>query len=225
MANTHTGTGTGVRTLTHSLTWPFLLLSLASLTVFMAGLAATQQQCGTYGMPGITQGLGSQAASSSPTGVFGMSTGYRDCVRLHRFYWFSWAFVLATLLGILITAVLNWGLHHSRPFWIGMLAVSTILMMIASEAFLSFTDLVEGINPAGVADNTGDGVDNWIRRFRTAAAGAIITTAFLVLLMMAIGTDWEHRRGHGRNEKNFSGVAVTQPGTVPVSNVRMVDQV
>lgn len=41
-------------------------------TVFMAGLAATQQQCGTYGMPGITQPLGSNAlVGSSPTGVFG----------------------------------------------------------------------------------------------------------------------------------------------------------
>jgi hypothetical protein len=141
-----------------------------------------------------------------------------------RFYWFSWAFVFATLLGILVTAITGLGLHFSRPFWIGMLSVSTILMMIASEAFLAFTDLYEGIRPPGVADSTAPYADNWIRRIRTAAAGAIITTAFLVLLMMALGTDWEHRRGAGRDDKlhtahHTTGVAV------PVSNARVVEQV
>lgn len=57
--------------------------------------------------------------------------------------------------------------------------------------------------------------------------GAIITTALLVLLMMVLGTDWEHRRGHNHDNKmvHTDGVVVTQPGVVPASNVRIVDQV
>jgi hypothetical protein len=206
--------------ITKGLTWPLLLLSIAALTVFLAGIASLQSTCQESGaFPGLT------GITSSPTGVFGMSTSYSDCRRVMRFYWFSWAFVMVTLLGILVTAVTGLGLHFSRPFWIGMLAVSTILMMIASEAFLAFTDLYEGIRPPGVSDNTAPYTDNWIRRIRTAAAGAIITTAFLVLLMMGLGTDWEHRRGgYGRDDKLQTG-HVSTAGAVPVSNQRVVEQV
>lgn len=42
----------------------------------------------------------------------GMSASPLDCHRLYRFYWFSWAFVLATLLGIAATLLCNWGLHN-----------------------------------------------------------------------------------------------------------------
>lgn len=52
-----------------------------------------------------------------------------------------------------------------------MLAVSTILMMIASEAFLAFTSIFDDNRFAGVPDTTGDGYDNWGRRMKTAAAG------------------------------------------------------
>jgi magnesium-transporting ATPase (P-type) len=185
------------RGLTTGLTWPFLLLALASLFVYMAGLAAVQNVCYGDGMPGVPLN-----GDSSPTGVFGMSSGIVDCKRLYRFYWFSFAFVLVTLLGIMVAAVLSLGLIFSRPFWIGMLAVSTLLMMIASEAFLAFTDLVE-------ANSSGQ----WVHRMRTTTAGAIMTVAFLVFLMMAIGTDWERRRGDGTaTTKPVAGTGVGGTG-------------
>lgn len=177
--------------LTRGLTWPFLLLALATLFVYMSGLAAVQHVCYDDGMPGINLN-----GNSSPSGVFGMSTGSFDCKRLYRFYWFSFAFVLVTLLGILATSTMNLGLHTSRPFWIGMLAVSTILMMIASEAFLAFTDLAEA--------NSGG---QWVHRMRATTAGAIMTVAFLIFLMMAIGTDWDNRRGVTTKH----GVTTTDP--------------
>jgi membrane-bound ClpP family serine protease len=163
----------------------------------MAGLAAIQNVCYNDGMPGI-----SLNGDSSPIGVFGMSTGIVDCRRLYRFYWFTFAFVLVTLLGILVASVLSLGLIFSRPFWIGMLSVSTLLMMIASEAFLAFTDLAE-------ATTSGQ----WINRIRTTTAGAIMTVAFLVFLMMAIGTDWERRRGNGTaTSKPVAGTGVGGTG-------------
>jgi hypothetical protein len=132
-----------------------------------------------------------------------MSAGTFDCYRLYRFYWFSFAFVFVTLLGIMVAAVLSLGLIFSRPFWIGMLAVSTLLMMIASEAFLAFTDLV-------VLNGTGG---QWLNRIRTTTAGAIMTVAFLVFLMMAIGTDWERRRGDGTaTTKPVAGTGVGGAG-------------
>eukprot|EP00878_Enallax_costatus_P043948 GHUV01052070.1.p1 GENE.GHUV01052070.1~~GHUV01052070.1.p1 ORF type:complete len:156 (-),score=28.88 GHUV01052070.1:1288-1755(-) len=155
-----------------------------------------------------------------------MSSSLGECRRVMRFYWFSWAFTFVTLASILITSFMGMGLHFSRPFWIGMLAVSTVLMMIASEAFLAFTDLAEISGLGGVRDNTAPFYDSWIRRFRLAAAGAIITTAFLVLLMMAVGTDWEHRRGTLRDDKvvgHTHGV-MNPAGPVP-ADVRVVDRV
>lgn len=100
-----------------------------------------------------------------------MSSSFGECRRVMRFYWFTWAFVFVTLLSILATSFMGMGLHFSRPFWIGMLSVSTLLMMIASEAFLGWTDLAEASNLGGVRDNTAPYYDSWIRRFRLATAG------------------------------------------------------
>eukprot|EP00879_Flechtneria_rotunda_P004963 GHRR01005239.1.p6 GENE.GHRR01005239.1~~GHRR01005239.1.p6 ORF type:complete len:104 (+),score=41.20 GHRR01005239.1:2159-2470(+) len=90
-----------------------------------------------------------------------------------------------------------------------MVAVSTVLMIIASEAFLAI---------AIAYDNTGLG-GHWLHQARDTAAGAIITTAFLVFLLMAVGTDWEHRRGaDGRgaaSEKPTTGVTGTGVGAAP----------
>jgi hypothetical protein len=41
------------------------------------------------------------------------------CSHTFRFHWFSFAFVLATLIGMMIAAAMGHGLHYSRPFWIG----------------------------------------------------------------------------------------------------------
>lgn len=47
------------------------------------------------------------------------SPNYGICRRNFRFHWFSFAFVAATLIGMMIAAAMGQGLHYSRPFWIG----------------------------------------------------------------------------------------------------------
>lgn len=97
-----------------------------------------------------------------------------------------------------------------------MLAVSTILMMLMSEAFLGEMYMYEA------------GAQKWLSQMRTAAAGAIMTVVGLVLLMLAVGTDWEHRRGTtGDEAKPESGVTTTTTTgvAVPVQNVRVAEQV
>jgi hypothetical protein len=47
------------------------------------------------------------------------SPRYDICTRTFRFHWFSFAFVLATLIGMMIATAVGAGLHYSRPFWIG----------------------------------------------------------------------------------------------------------
>jgi hypothetical protein len=174
---------------TLGLTWPFWALALLTSLVFMAGLASLQRGCYTTGFPGDVLGGDAGMLNSSPTGVFGMSTGWSDCNHVLRFYWFSWAFVLVTLLGLAIAAATRWGLHYSRPFWVAMLAICTLLMMIASEAFLAFSHLYNN----AVAEPWW-----WGARMRLASAGAIMSVVSLILLMLAVGTDWEHRAGAGR---------------------------
>jgi len=93
---------------------------------------------------------------------------------------FIFAFVIVVLLGLLITTVTHLGLHFSRPFWVGMLAISALLMMVASEAFLGFEKMFKyGANEPGW----------WRARWRTATAGAIMSVVSLILLMMAVGTE------------------------------------
>jgi uncharacterized membrane protein len=87
-----------------------------------------------------------------------------------------------------------------------MLAVSTVLMMIMSETFTGIHYLEDG--------------SSWFSALRAILAGAIMTVVGLVLLMMAVGTDWEHRRGHGDHDKAHSGIT---GAAVPVQNVRVVE--
>jgi multisubunit Na+/H+ antiporter MnhB subunit len=90
-----------------------------------------------------------------------------------------------------------------------MLAVSTVLMMIACETYTGMQHLNEGWP--------------WYRSLNAVLAGAVMTTVGLVLLMMAIGTDWEHRSGHNNHDhdKAHSGIGGV---AVPVQNVRVVEE-
>lgn len=138
---------------------------------------------------------------------------------------FIFAFITVTLLGLLATASSGEGLHHSRPFWVGMLAVSIVLAMVAAEAFLAFTLSYDYMLPAP---------GWWRHQMRTTAAGAIISVAALVLTMMAIGTDWERRAGRGGRaggdvgdiDKPAAGLAPASGRVaVPVQNIRVVEGV
>jgi hypothetical protein len=89
-----------------------------------------------------------------------------------------------------------------------MLSVSTVLMMIMCETFVGILHL-----------NSAAG---WYSPVATTLAGAVMTVTGLILLMMAVGTDWEHRRGHGdHNDKPVSGVTGV---AVPVQNVRVAEE-
>ena len=149
----------------------------------------------------------------------GFSAGPVPCTRFYRFYWFMMAFELITILGAMITALTHWGLHHSRPFWIGMFSIATLLFMIASEAFLAGLD----------ADAYGSVGGSHLARMRTAAAGAIMTVVANILLLLALGTDWEGRTGKGHHDEGHGGahtgphIAVTEPVRVaePVGATRV----
>lgn len=183
--------------ITKGLTWPFLLFTFASLIVFMGALAALQHNCFTP----------AEQPTTTDAAFDFSSPNYGICRRNFRFHWFSFAFVAATLIGMMIAAAMGQGLHYSRPFWIGMLAVSTMLMMIMCETFTGVLHL-----------NSAFG---WYRPVAATLAGAVMTVTGLVLLMMAVGTDWEHRRGyHGNHDKPVSGVT---GAAVPVQNVRVVE--
>jgi hypothetical protein len=86
----------------------------------------------------------------------------------------AWQFIV--LLGLLASTILGWGLANTRPFWVGMLAISTLLFMVASEAFLVQENFINAVNGPCLS------------RSRTAAAGAIMSVASSVFLMLAVGT-------------------------------------
>jgi hypothetical protein len=89
---------------------------------------------------------------------------------------------MATLLGLLITSVMKVGLHFSRPFWVGMVTISALLMMIASEFFLGHDNAFDAA--------PGGSWPDWLhRRWRAATAGAIMSVISLILLLLAIGTE------------------------------------
>jgi hypothetical protein len=106
----------------------------------------------------------------------------------------------------MITAVTHLGLHYSRPFWIGMFSIATLLFMIASEAFLAGLD----------ADRYGSVGGTNLARMRVAAAGAIMTVAANIFVLFGLGTDWEGRKGKAGHEGTggvHTGphIAVTEP--------------
>jgi hypothetical protein len=197
--------------ITRGLTFPFLGLALITTIIYMAGIAALQNAC--YASD-VSAGLG-PGSNFATTAAFGLSDGWGSCRAVLRFYWYIFAFVIVTLIGLAIATGTPWGLAHSRPFWIGMITISAILMMIASEAFLGWTYVFDGIG------------GQWLYRMRTAAAGAIMSVVALVLLLMAVGTDWEAHRGGvaGPGGKVPVGGPVGTTGAAPGTGARVVDQV
>jgi hypothetical protein len=99
---------------------------------------------------------------------------------MFRFYWFIFAFVMVTLIGLALCAALKLALHWSRAFWVGMITISALLMMIASEFFLGADNAF---------DYSGWGSSTMHHRWRTATAGAIMSVVSLILLLLAIGTE------------------------------------
>lgn len=87
---------------------------------------------------------------------------------------------MATLLGLAISAAIKMTLHFTRPFWVGMITISALLMMIASEAFLGLDNYFDSANPL-----SGTGHNRW----RVATAGAIMSVVSLILLLLAVGTE------------------------------------
>jgi hypothetical protein len=87
---------------------------------------------------------------------------------------------MVTLLGLAISAAIKMTLHFTRPFWVGMITISALLMMIASEAFLGLDNYYDSVNPLGSTDH---------HRWRTATAGAIMSVVSLILLLLAVGTE------------------------------------
>ncbi|KAI8465550.1 MAG: hypothetical protein J3K34DRAFT_525279 [Monoraphidium minutum] len=168
---------------TRGITWPALVLFGLSWGTFLAGIILLQLNCndGTTG-----QGTAQVPQTSTPdnldtmgtTGVWGFSGRVLPCTRLFRFYWFMIAFGLVTLVGAAIAGLGRRGLRRARPFFVGMFAVNAVLFMIASEAMWTAYD----VNP--LSGTTG---------LRVAIAGAIATAAAAIFVMLAAGTDWEHR--------------------------------
>ena len=106
-----------------------------------------------------------------------MSSSFERCGYVFRFYWFGFAFVLVTLLGVTIAASTRLGLHYSRPFWVGMITVCIFLMMVACEAFLGYESAYSQASYG------------WLSRWQATLAGAIINVVWLVFLLMAVGTE------------------------------------
>ncbi|KIZ01832.1 hypothetical protein MNEG_6128 [Monoraphidium neglectum] len=202
--------------LTRVMSWPALVFTFCTWVVFLAGIASLQRTCadGTTGLgqtqartitallrPGRDPGccVPYQAAPDNlntfgTQGIFGWSGSVLPCLRLFRFYWFMIAFLLVTLLGAFVASGPKYGLSSSRPFWIGMFTINTLLFMIASEATLA------------ALDSSPFSSGQPLMSMRTAAAGAIMTVVGCIFLLLTIGTDWENRRGR-------AGVAkTTGPG-------------
>lgn len=81
-----------------------------------------------------------------------MSDIFANCGTVFRFYWWNFAFTLATLVGIGIAAATRLGLHYSRAFWVGMIAVCLFMNMVACEAFLGWEKVRH--QTAGSTDST-----------------------------------------------------------------------
>jgi hypothetical protein len=109
-----------------------------------------------------------------------MSSTFANCSQTLRFYWFVFAFVTVTLFSLMAATFSRWGLHYARAFVTGLVTFSLVLMTIASEAFLGYETVYESLD----LEYTW-----WHPRFRSACAGAIMTVAWLVFLLMAVGVE------------------------------------
>lgn len=110
----------------------------------------------------------------------GMSSTFATCSTVLRFYWFTFAFVTVTLIGLMSATISRWGLHYARNFVSCLVTICTVLMVIASEAFTGYVTVYDSL---GLSDSW------WHALFRTACAGANMAVVFLMLLLMAVGTE------------------------------------
>lgn len=194
---------------------PLLLFALVCWVVYIAGLASSQASCtdGTTGAASPLRGLPNQLNTFGLNSVHGFSANVLPCSTVFRFFWFIAAWEFVVVLAALITTPMRAGLHITRPFWVGMFAISTVLFMLASDAFLSGVSAVDGVNNSAV------------RRMQTTAAGAILTTVANVFLLLAIGTEWERHTGDnapglGHRKRGVAGqhdqIAVPTTGATAV---------
>lgn len=109
----------------------------------------------------------------------GLSSSFSNCSTVFRFYWFAFAFVTVTIISILLATGSKWGLHYARPSVTSLVTICVVLMMIASEAFTGYETVYDSF-----ALN-----DWWHARFRSTCAGAIMTVVWLILTLMAVGTE------------------------------------
>lgn len=86
---------------------------------------------------------------------------------------------MVALVGLVVTFCIPYGLLASRLFWIGMWAVSSVLYIIVSDALLDTLAEMQSYN-----------VGNELPHTRATLAGAIMTAAGNVFLLLALGTDW-----------------------------------
>ena len=190
------------------LTLPLVLFAFAVWAVFLAGIASLQSSCNDgsrpVGDPSDVPAAGLNTAGL--TGVWGFSSNVLVCSQLFRFYWFIAAWQFVVLLAALITSFIGHvPLAATRAFWVGMFTISSLLFMIASEAFL-----------AGISARVyGAGDYHLLARIRTAAAGAIMSVVASVFLILAIGTDWDRSSGvYHKHDRSAMTGAPTGPTVV-----------
>lgn len=180
-----------------ALSIPLLLFALVAWCVYLAGLAASQAACqdGTTGERSPLRGLPNNLNTFGLGSVHGFSGNVLPCSNVFRFFWFIAAWEFVVIVAALVTAPMRAGLHYSRAFWVGMFAISTVLFMLASDAFLTG---VSAVDTFGISAQ---------RRMQTAAAGAIISTVANVFVLLAIGTEWDRHDDGVVHRKRGAGVA------------------
>ena len=107
-------------------------------------------------------------------------TNSLPCSDLYRLYWFYIAFLLVVLVGLAVCAAGGW-LLASALSWMAWLVALSVLLILASDSFLSLRD---------VSSRTTGGV--WFSRAATAAAGFILSAIFSLGLAFLLG--WRQRR-------------------------------
>lgn len=145
----------------HGLIWPALLLLFCGWIITLGGLAALQNSCDDEDYINIER-----------ISILGVPPA--DCSKAFRWLWFIWAFEFVAFIGIAITAALKYA--HPGPWlaWGPLLAIATVLQMIATN--IAF-NLFDGIGSRGSFDT----------RAKVAFAGFLITSVANCLLLLAIG--------------------------------------
>lgn len=137
---------------------PVAGLMFAVWAVYLGGLASLQSQCADDG-------------TSNMVGVDGIN-GSLPCHKVYRLYWFfaSWEiFVIVAIAGAAATGRI---MRLTNAF-MGLLAVATIMFILASNTFLSALDQ----DPEGTMKN----------RIRTITAGSIMVATMNSIAILALG--------------------------------------